>query len=107
MSILWIVGASAGAYFVLRDDFTALASERPASQGLIRCDETTDPALRPLCDFQDQLQATIRKLDEPRYLQRREEAWSNIRWGAAAVVGPPVVLLLTALAGLWVIRGFR
>jgi len=106
-SVLWVVGASIGAYFVLRDEVAVLTGERPASQGVIKCDETTDQALRPLCDFQGQLQETIRKLDEPRYIERREEAWANIGWGAAAVVGPPILVLLFTSAGLWVIRGFR
>lgn len=106
-SVVWIVRASFVAYGQLQEDFAVLSGDQPAAQQLIKCDETTDQSLRPLCDFQDQLSGAIRKLDEPRYIERRKQAWSHIRLGAAAVIGPPILTLLVVSAGFWVIRGFR
>jgi len=107
VSVVWVVGAATGAYFVLRDDIEALTGERPGAQKVLKCDESTDPALRPLCDFQDRVRESILKLDEPRFAERRKQAWSNVALGGLFVIGPPVLLFLIAAAGSWVIRGFR
>ena len=107
LSGLWIVGAAIGASILLQDEIALLRSDAPDAPELIRCTEATDEALRPLCELQKELQATIRRIDRPQYVERRNAAWNAVGWAGAVVIAPPVVIFLLLAGFLWVVRGFR
>jgi len=106
-SILWIVGATIGEYLLFEEDIAVLRSERSVPPEWIRCTEKTDDAFRPLCDLQNEVRETIRKLDRPQFAERQQEARSNILLAGLLIAGPPILVFLLVGAASWVIRGFR
>jgi hypothetical protein len=106
-SILWVVGATIGAYFLFEEDIAVLRNERSAPPEWIRCTEKTDDAFRPLCDLQNEVRETIRKLDREQFIERRKVARLNILWAGLLIAGPPILAFLLVGAFFWVIRGFR
>lgn len=106
-SVLWVLGSGIWGYSHYKDDIALLRSEQEAPPEIVKCGAATDDALRPLCDLQSEFRAALKKIDEPRYLERRDEARSNLIRGGAIILAPPLVILLLIGTALWVVRGFR